>query len=409
MIAYHYPPAHVSSGVQRTLKFSRYLLNHGWHPAVLTVWNAAHPTVSPSQLGEIPDEITVKRSWCLDSARHLSIQGRHFRALGIPDRWATWILPGVLNGFHLIKSRRAKVIWSTYPIASAHMIGFALHKLTGLPWVADMRDPMTDVGYPASQIQRQTFLWVEKHISKSASRVIFTTEGARKDMCERYPGLPESRTTVIPNGYDELNFAEVEAQLPLGDREPRNRLTLLHSGVIYPHERDPSALFHALAKMQAEGHVSQGSFELILRGTAHDSHVSGLANEYGIDDLVSIRPNIPYCDALREMLAVDALVVMQAETCNAQIPAKVYEYLRAQKPVVGLCSHHSDTGKLLHDNAVPYVSPLDDADAIYSNLLNLISHLRANQAYVVPLDSARKYSREALTKHLADVLGEVSS
>ena len=111
LIAYHYPPARGSSGLQRTLKFSRYLQEFGWQPSVLTVAPRAHPSVGNDQMAEIPPDVEVERAFALDTARHLSFKGRYPQWLALPDRWATWQVRGVPVGLSMMRRLRIDVLW----------------------------------------------------------------------------------------------------------------------------------------------------------------------------------------------------------------------------------------------------------------------------------------------------------
>ena len=144
MVAFHYPPCFGSSGYLRTLKFSRYLPQHGWQPIVLTAHPRAYPQTTAEQLPEVPPIASVTRTFALDARRHLAIRGSSLRIMALPDQWSSWWLSAVPAGLRLVRRYRPAVLWSTYPIATAHLIGLTLHRLTGIPWVADFRDSMTD-------------------------------------------------------------------------------------------------------------------------------------------------------------------------------------------------------------------------------------------------------------------------
>ena len=162
LIAFHFPPQAASSGIQRTLSFSRHLGHYGWEPMVLSAHPRAYEQQNPTQLASVPSSLVVRRVFALDAKRHLGFKGRYPGALALPDRWISWWLGAVPAGLSLIRKYRPQVIWSTFPISTAHLIALTLHKLTGIPWVADFRDPMLQPSYPSSSLQRKMYGWIEK-------------------------------------------------------------------------------------------------------------------------------------------------------------------------------------------------------------------------------------------------------
>src|SRR5215470_2462779 len=126
MIAYHFPPLRGSSGIQRTLRFVQYLPERGWQPYVLAPHARAYGAVGDDLMQELPSGLVVERAFALDAARHLAIRGRYLGGLAIPDRYVYWVLGAVPAGLGLIRRYRPKVLWSTYPIATAHLIGYLL-------------------------------------------------------------------------------------------------------------------------------------------------------------------------------------------------------------------------------------------------------------------------------------------
>ena len=136
MVAYHFPPLAGSSGIQRTLRFAKYLPEFGWEPLVLTAHPRAYERTSNDQLSEIPADTIVVRAQAFNTARHMSICGKYPGFLARPDRWVSWLPGAFFAGMAMIKRYKPDVIWSTYPIGTAHLIGEALHRHSGLPWVA---------------------------------------------------------------------------------------------------------------------------------------------------------------------------------------------------------------------------------------------------------------------------------
>ncbi|MDQ3186937.1 MAG: glycosyltransferase [Pseudomonadota bacterium] len=406
MIAFHYPPMRGSSGIQRTLKFSQYLPESGWEPVVLTAHPRAYPSTSKDQVGEIANQVTVHRAFALNTSRHLSVLGRYPSMLALPDRWGSWWFGAVPMGLYLIQKYRPDVIWSTYPIATAHLIGLSLRRLTGLPWVADFRDPMTDADYPPDPRTRRIYQWIEEKTVTHCSRAVLTTPGAIKAYEGKFPQIAASRFRLIENGYDEENFAAAEASL--GGGRKTKQFVMIHSGIIYPSERDPAQFFEALSALSRQGAISHTNLHVILRATAHDEHLLPLIDQHDIGDIVSLAPPISYREALSEMLAADGLLILQASNCNNQIPAKLYEYLRARRPILALTDPAGNTAAALKKVGIDTIAPLDSKNDIMRELLRFLALAEANKARIVPMEKVLATSRRARTKELSNLLDDVA-
>ena len=405
MVAFHYPPYVGSSGVHRTLKFSRYLLDHDWESLVLTAHPRAYAQTGPQQLSEIPPAVRVSRAFALDARRHLAIRGSSLRLSALPDAWSSWWLGAIPAGLRLIRRHRPAVLWSTYPIATAHMIGLTLHRMTGLPWIADFRDSMTEDGYPDNPATRRAYQWIERRAVRAAARLVFTAPSTRRMYLDRYPALPASRCLVISNGYDEADFANLTPTTA-----PRSEpLRLIHAGVIYEDERDPRAFFRAIARLRREGRVSAPALRVELRGSGSDAYCARLVQELGIGDIVHVLPALPYRENLESCTTAGALLLLQGESCNHQIPAKAYEYLRLAKPILALTSEKGDTAQLLTECGGTTIIDLADEGAIYRMLPGFLDSLR-NGAHPLP-DPARagRYARHSQARDLAVCLSEVAA
>ena len=407
MIAYHFPPLGGSSGIQRTLRFSQYLPDHGWEPIVLTAHPRAYQKTDKSQLADIRDKIHVHRTFALDTARHLAFMGRYPRVLALPDRWVSWWLGAVPRGLYLIKKYKPDVIWSTYPIATAHLIGLTLSRMTSIPWVADFRDPMVQPGYPRDPLTYRAYEWIERKAIEHCSRAVLTTPGTAQDYQTRFPHIPASRFQLIENGYDESSFTSLAR--PGQSVTESRRIILLHSGIIYPSERDPTCFFDALSSLQKQGVISEDNLSIVLRASHHENYLQSLINRFEIGTIVSLAPPIPYKDALSEMLAADGLLIFQAANCNNQIPAKLYEYLRAQRPILALTDPIGDTAAKLNSIGIDTIAPLDSKDAIINELRRFLALLRENRAPIAATEEIIRNSRKARTGDLVDLLSDLAA
>jgi hypothetical protein len=403
MVAYHFPPLAGSSGIQRTLRFVQQLPAFGWQPLVLTASPRAYERTSDDLRSEIPAGTIVQSAFALDTARHLSLGGRYVGAMARPDRWVTWKFDAVRQGMKLVRRFKPQALWSTYPIATAHLIGAQLQRKSGLPWIADFRDPMAQEGYPADPLTRQRFVEIETAAMRQAAHSLFTTPGAARMYSQRYP-FAAPRIDVLENGFDEDSFAAVEGAAP--NLEPLNpgMVTLLHSGIVYPSERDPTQLFEALGALHSSGQIAPGQFKLRFRAAVHDQLLSELSARNGVQAYVEICPPVPYRQALLEMLRADGLLVMQGSGCNEQIPAKTYEYLRARRPVLCLSDPAGDTQAVLVAAGLSANARLDSAADIGQALPAFVAAVRDGRA-VLPTESAvRQASRTGRTAALARLL-----
>ena len=404
MIAYHFPPMAGSSGIQRTLRFVQHLPRFGWQPLVLSAHPRAYERTSDDLESEIPTGTVVRRAFALDTARHLAVGERYAGFMARPDRWVSWRFDAVRQGMRMIREFRPDAIWSTYPIATAHLIGAALQRRSGLPWIADFRDPMAQEGYPADPVTRQQFRDIEQLATRQAGWCVFTTPGAARMYRERYPESAE-RIVVVENGYDEESFVAAEQAGP-GLASPLNpgALTLLHSGIVYPSERNPVPLFAALGRLKDKGLIEPGRFKVRFRAAVHDELLHDLARQHRIEPFIETCPAVGYQAALEEMLRADALLVMQGSGCNEQIPAKIYEYLRAGRPIVCLSDPAGDTAGVLRQAGVDRIARLDSIDEIEALLPEFLAAVRQGPASHPEPEIVKRASRLARAQALANML-----
>jgi len=410
MVAYHFPPLTGSSGVQRTLRFVQHLPALGWQPIVLTADPRAYEKTSSDLMADVPAGTTVHRAFSLDTARHLRVAGRYLAWMARPDRWISWKFAAVRDGLKMIEKYRPDVIWSTFPIATAHVIASCLHRKTGVPWIADFRDPMAhvaaNVSFPADPRAWQSYLVVEADAVARARYCVFTTPGAAQLYRERYPSLAD-RMMVLENGYDEESFSSVacQAQSDMHDVVAIDRpLLLLHSGIVYALERDPTQLFAALALLKASGSLSPADIRLRFRASANDGLLLRLAQAHGVSEFIELCPSVPYREALSEMMAADALLLLQSRHCNDQIPAKLYEYLRASRPILALTEPNGDTANVLRNAGLDMIARLDSVDEIALAIQALVVDWRQRRLVLPQPTFVQQASRQNRSRELAALL-----
>ena len=403
MIAYHFPPIRGSSGLLRTVSFARYLQPLGWKPIILAPNPRAYPSAS-SEINEgLPEGIHVHRTFALDSARHLSLSGRYLKFTALPDRWVTWWPGAVATGLRLINHFNPKIIWSTYPIATAHLIGKTLHRVTNIPWIADFRDPMVYENWPSTGMVRKINAKIERSVIATCNKATFTTPSTVEFYKGRYPDFSLDHWTVVPNGYDETLF---EGLVPKssGSTDKRQPVTLVHSGLMEIEDRDPTPFFEAVSSLQNEGLVSPRDLKIILRATSYDEYYNQIITKLDLNTIVKLEPYLPYRDALQEMLNVDGLLLFQGPSCNRQIPAKLYEYFRTGKPIFALTDEAGDTAQVLREAGIDPVTPYDSSVVIKMRLMDFLDAIKSKKAIGISTEIAEKYSREQSAMKLVKII-----
>jgi glycosyltransferase involved in cell wall biosynthesis len=406
LVAFHFPPQVGSSGLLRSLKFSRNLLAHNWRATVLTAKTRAYEKLDPSQLSQVPPEVKVVRAFALDTKRHLSMGGRYLDTFALPDRWVTWALGAIPAGLRIIRRQKIDVIFSTFPVATAILIGWNLHRLTGRPWIADFRDLMTEDDYPVDPRTRRVYRSLEQKAVRHAARIIFTAPSAVEEYLKRYPELRREKCVVIANGYEEQDFQGIATENSAASRSPSAPLRLVHNGLIYPQERDPRPFFRALSRLKREGHLDP-TLQIDLRASGSDDLYAKMLAELELTDVVKLLPAVPYRQSLKESAAADGLLLLQSAWCSRQIPAKAYEYLRLRRPILALTNTNGDTGRLLNETGGATIAALEDEEAIYRALPEFLNALRAGSHPLPDPQISARFSRREQAAELARVLDQV--
>ncbi len=412
LIAFHFPPVKGSSGVQRTLRFAQHLPRFGWRPIVLTITPRAYEATAAASGNEVPADLEVHRAFGLDAATNLSLFGRYPRSLALPDRWASWRPWGVRKALQVLRKSGVDAILSTFPIATAHHIGLEVARRTGLPWIAEFRDPMWQGDYPPDPRVNRVWLELEGQIFARANAAVVTTPGALATYRERFPAFDASRLLLIENGYDEETFRRASESLPTRvapGADPTKPIRLLHSGLIYPSERDPTQLLDAIATLKRTGRLTADHLQLTLRASGNEAAFRRDLEARAITDIVRLEPAIDYLPALQEMLTADGLLILQAANCNAQVPAKLYEYLRAGRPILALTDAAGDTARTLENVGAALIAPLDSAAAIELALLRFVDEIRTDRWRRPSAATIARYSRESQTGQLAQLLDDITA
>ncbi len=402
MIAYHFPPIQGSSGVHRTVQFAKHLPKLGWEPLIVTVHPRAYPIIGQDRLGGLPESVVIKRAFAVDSARHLAIRNRYLGLTAVPDRWAAWWPHGVISCLRLIKKYRPSVIWSTFPVATSHLIALTVQRLTGLPWVADFRDPMIQKSQPKPGIVRNAYKWIEKKSIQHSSAGVFVTQSSFMHYARNYPDQSSKYWRLVENGYDETLFSSENSNSnPIIPKSNDKPIKMVHSGILYSKGRNPSAFFQALSSYLHKGGVP---IEVTLRGAGTEMDIEKWIVSLNLKDAVKIKPAIPYADAIKEMIHSDALLLFQGAEYNKQIPAKVYEYIRVGHPILALTNARGETAGLLDKWDGVYSTDINSCEDIEKTLDKLANDIKVGTRPYRNPDEIGQLSREAGTFKLSKIL-----
>ena len=391
MLCYHFPPRQ-NGGVERSRQFARLLPGCGWSPVVLTVGRLGEPRADHDS-GNI-----VVRSPQLNRGTLRSVLGRqrpdgprvdstpssrrgtrprtlrrdlleHFL---LPDPEITWALPAVLAGMRTIKREGIDVLYSTSPPESSHVLGLLLARRTGLPWVMDLRDPWSfeSLKKPVRTLRLRRCLEsvMERACFARASRIIVNTPEMAATYRERCPQIA-SKLTVIPNGVDLDELARARATVtspPAWTPPPDGALLFAHTGTFCRlgwHDMSLAPLLDALVRLRDVGALCANRVRFVLAGDIGPGVRGGIL-ERGLETLFEMPGMLTHEEALRLHLAADRLLLYDPPDDGVTyVRGKLYEYLVAGKPIVGIVPDGA-TRSLLASVGHEMLAPPDDGDAI---------------------------------------------
>lgn len=348
-VAYHYPPAR--AGVERTTKFLHYLPEFGYRARVLTT--AAFGGIREGQVLRAWEPLGAYR-WLFNEAVHGGEADSTVRTdpgplrgavrwmrrrLLIPDGQVTWLPAALGRGLAALQRWPADVIYSSYPPASAHLVGWGLKWFSGLPWVADFRDAWTydalDPDLERLPNRRALERRLEAAVVEAADRVVAATELSAAHLRQTYPEAAD-RIEVIPNGFDPEDFRGLASRRPAAE----DPLRLVHTGTFslsHP-SRSPQPLYEALQRLLEADPRWAGRLRLVLAGrlTAAEERAGAALEKAG---MLELRGMLPRAEALACQASAHVLVLVDhaRQGLATNVPGKFYEYLALQRPVLALC------------------------------------------------------------------------
>jgi hypothetical protein len=425
VITYYWPPGG-GAGVQRWLKFVKYLRNFGWEPIVYTPKNPEWPVIDLTLEKDIPEGITVlkTRIWepykaykrfvgrekddgikagFLSEKKNPSfsekvsvwIRGNFF----IPDARKFWVKPSVSFLSHWLIENPVDIIVSTGPPHSMHLIALNLHEKYKIPWLADFRDPWTSIDfYHELKLMKKSDLKhhkLEKEVLKKAERIVVISKG----MAEDFRRVVDREYYVITNGFDTEDT-------PKERIEPDKKFSLAHIGAMVP-ARNPENLWKAIRELILEKSLNTTDLEIKLIGPV-DYSVKDLLAKYELTNYTSFVPYLPHPEVIKIQQASQLLLLIINNTPNSKmvVTGKIFEYIASKRPILCLGPVEGDAARIISEAGSGITVDHNDLSAVKRAILNYYRQYKAGNP-MTEGKSIEKYSRLNLTEQLSGIFTEM--
>ena len=436
IITYYWPPSG-GSGVQRWLKMSKYLPENGWQPVIYTAEDAEYPVEDPSLEHDVAPEAEVirrpivepytiykkflgmkkgekvKAGFINEGARksgwkeHLSVwlRGNFF----IPDARCWWVKPSVRYLSKYLKEHPVDVMISTGPPHSMHLIAKALHKKFNIPWVADFRDPWTDIDFykdlKLTRCADRKHHRLEHQVLTEATKVV--TVGW--DCAKGLENHGAKDVAVITNGFDET-FVETQNFVSLCEHQNEHGtlpFTMSHIGIVGAN-RNPETLWSAIADIVETQNFVSLPIRIRLIGQVDNSVLESI-KRHNIEKYVEIIPYIPHNQVIMEQQKSDVLLLFVNNTPNAKgiLTGKLFEYMASGRPILSIGPEDGDSARILNETQTGVTVDFDDKEKMKSLILDMMQKHQENRLVANDIKAVEKYSRSNLTKEFVKILNEI--
>lgn len=423
IITYYWPPSG-GGGVMRWLKMSKFLPELGWQPVIYTPENPDPSVTDESLLKEIHPEIvelktpiwepydfyrklTGKKSGTKFKAGYISeassgnwksklsvfVRGNFL----IPDPRKFWIKPSIKYLTKYLEGNDIDLIISTGPPHSMHMIALGLKRRFDIPWIADFRDPWTDIDfYHKLKLTR----WADKkhhrmehEVLTKADHVVTVSPGCATDLEK----LADRKIAVINNGYDPLDY-NFEKQNP--DRE----FSITHFGA-FNTDRNPATLWRVLSEISSTNVEFKKLLCIRLIGQTDESVINDIKKNNLEENLVLI-DHLPHREGLIELSKSQLLLLPLNDAPNVKgiLPGKMYEYLALHRPILAIGPTDADYAKILQETGSGVPVNFNDFQGIKKNVEDYFEQFQKGNL-IIQSNSFEKYSRKNLAKQFVDLAG----
>ena len=389
----------------------------GIEPIVYTVKNAKYPILDNSLEKELPKNSTILKQPIFEPNNFIKSNAKkstgflqekpsttaklmqYIRAnYFIPDARKFWIKPSIKYLSNYLKNNPVDVIITTGPPHSVHLIGLALKKKFAIPWIADFRDPWTNIDYfhklPLTKKAKKKHFQLEKEVLTNATKIIVVG----KTMQEEFLSYNKN-TIVIENGYDDFtqNF----------QTEKDQKFSLLHIGLLN-QDRNHITFWEALQELSEEIPKFKQDLEIKLIGKVCNEAINEIEKNNLTNNLI-LTDYIPHNEVVNYQKSAQVLVLFVNNTPNAKgiITGKIFEYLQAKRPILAIAPTNGDLAEIITNTQSGIVADFNDKQNIKKALLSYYLKYQKNTLNICP-KNIEKYHRRELTKKLAEVIFSIN-
>ena len=432
IISYYWPPTG-GSGVQRWVKFAKYLPAEGWQPVIYTPENPEQLAVDASLEAEVPTEAEIIRRRIVEpyemykkllrksghskeavevnpvNAQNKSflqkvamwIRGNFFR----PDPRCLWIRPSVRFLKKYLKEHPVDLIVSTGPPQSMHMIGRKLARETGLPWIADFRDPWTKIFYfKHLSMTCATERWhhkMEKKVLDDATAVVAVSPLVQQD----FQAMTQTPVELITNGFDECDFHQEPFKMAEGG--PQQLFTITHTG-LFAADGNPTVLWEVLAEKCRTCEEFRKSLRINLIGKT-DEQIIKAAHDAGLGDNVYDLGYQHHARAVDEQRKASLLILplRKEPEYKAVLPGKLFEYMASYRPILGIGQPDGAMSMILDSTKTGVVFDWEDKVAI-AKYIDECWEKHLEGSLRVEGSDISQFTRRNLTRRMAQLFDKLT-
>lgn len=425
IIAYYWPPAG-GSGVQRCLKFAKFLPQFGWEPVVYTCENPAAFTWDHSLENDVPQSLEVHKTRIFEPFelyKKVTGQGKDAKVtdvmvqsgkeslikhmaiwlrgnMYVPDAKVGWVKPSVKYLSAYLKEQPVDLILSSGPPHSVHLIAQKLNARFNIPWVADFRDPWTNI-YSNRFMKRTAFTErrdrrLESSVLSQANAVTVVSPGLAQEFGDRAQRLVE-----IYNGYDP-------GDIPAARQKEKSEFHLRYTGN-YKANQDLPVLWKVLSELKTEVPEFDTEFKLHLVGKVAGNIVDSIGAA-GIEDLLLVTDSVPHLEAVQFMVDSELLLfpIPNDKTNKLILTGKIFEYLASRSEILGIGPVDGNAAKILREADRAEMIDYSDHEALKSRIRDSFERWKKSGALRHDGDAHARYSREGLTGELAQLFNELT-